>query len=108
MPAPDHDQVGEAALLVARERRGTSGVVSRRQAVRLSAILRKDLRMDWDLIADRWAAMTHRLRSDRIGAPRSVGGPLDTRRIPKNVNEEQSDRMTPETVGNDRSLPSSQ
>ncbi len=60
--------------------------------------------MEWDQIADRWTAMTHRLRGDRIRAPRSVGGPLETRHIPKNGDGELSDKMTPDIVGDDRSL----
>jgi hypothetical protein len=56
--------------------------------------------MDWDQIADRWTAMTHRLRGDRIEGLRSIGGPSDARRAPKEVDADLSKGRAPDTVGN--------
>jgi hypothetical protein len=55
--------------------------------------------MDWDQISDRWTAMTHRLRGDRMGGPRSIGGERDARRAPQEV-EDLPDGRSPDTVGN--------
>lgn len=30
--------------------------------------------MEWDQISNRWAEMTHRLRSDRLAAPQDIAG----------------------------------
>lgn len=61
--------------------------------------------MEWDVIANRWAAMTHRLRSDRINGLRNVGGAQDTRRATKGADGEVSEGMplgtTVDKTGND-------
>jgi hypothetical protein len=77
------------------------------RAARIGAVSRKDLRMEWDQIAEKWAAMTHRLCGDRIMAPRNTG-PLEIPRATKQVAGETYDKSIPETIGTDRSLPTNQ
>ncbi|MBU4527804.1 MAG: hypothetical protein KUA43_12355 [Hoeflea sp.] len=60
--------------------------------------------MEWDQIANSWAAMTHRLRSDRIANLRFAGGSQDARRILKGADEEPSGNMPLETSVNDNGL----
>ena len=60
--------------------------------------------MEWDQIANSWAAMTSRLRSDRLAGLRYAGGSQDVRRTIKGDDEEPSDGMPAETPGNDSGL----
>lgn len=68
--------------------------------------------MNWDLIADRWATMTHRLRRDRIEGLRNVGGTQEVRRAIKGGDGETSDKIPLDTIakthGNDHGLRSNQ
>lgn len=60
--------------------------------------------MEWDQIANSWAAMTCRLRSDRLAALRYAGASQDVRRTIKGDDAERSDGMPVETPGNDSGL----
>lgn len=64
--------------------------------------------MEWDQIADKWTAMTRRLRNDRIGVPRNNGGLPDARRATRGIDRKLSDKQPPKTVDIDRNPPSSQ
>jgi len=48
-------------------------------AVELGAVSRKDLSMEWDQIENKWAAMTHRIRTDWRAAPQTPGASADMR-----------------------------
>lgn len=65
--------------------------------------------MEWDQIADRWAAMARRLCSDRSEGPRSFFEQQGAFSRTTEVNGgESSGRIAPEMVGNDNRLPSNQ
>jgi hypothetical protein len=61
--------------------------------------------MEWDQITDRWAAMTRRLRSDRLGSPQSVSGPQDDHRTTEADTVPPADKMRLGAVGGDLGLP---
>jgi len=41
--------------------------------------------MEWEQIADKWAAMAHRMRSDRMHRFRRASNPQDAVRIPGRI-----------------------
>ncbi len=61
--------------------------------------------MEWDQIADGWAAMTDRLRGARIESPRNFGGPQETSLATNEGDGRLADTKSFETLGNDRRLP---
>jgi len=64
--------------------------------------------MEWDQIANSWAAMTNRLRSDRIVNLRYGGASQDVRRTLRTADADPADSLPPETPVTDNGLRSSQ
>ena len=64
--------------------------------------------MEWDQIANSWAAMTNRLRSDRIAGLAYASASQDVRRAPETAGAGPDDRLPPEPPVTDEGLRSSQ
>lgn len=64
--------------------------------------------MEWDQIANRWAAMTNRLRNDTMAGPQTIDRLKTSGRAPKTSDRQTSETMVPNTVGDGQSLPSNE
>ncbi|MDP2121663.1 MAG: hypothetical protein Q8S27_13805 [Hoeflea sp.] len=64
--------------------------------------------MEWNQIANSWAAMTNRLRSDRIATLRYGGASQDVRRSLRTADADPSDSLPPEPPVTDNGLRPSQ
>lgn len=58
----------------------------------------RDLRMEWDQIADRWAAMAYRLRSDTVGPLISAAEPRGTVGSTQGTEGQRSGKILPKTA----------